>query len=151
MKSLEHDFKNYPELTNRQMDLFYLESPHKQIGEDFWAKVVKVIDGDTIRVTMDERDFDFPVRFLGTAAPEKNESGGIESLKWLSNQILGEEVLIQIDKKERVGKWGRLLGTIIHKGMNINEESIRNGMAIPFDQIEESEIPNFLEKLEVIK
>ena len=40
---MAHDFKLFPELTNAQMDLYYFESPHRQITEDFIGKVVKVI------------------------------------------------------------------------------------------------------------
>ena len=56
-----HDFKRFPELTNGQMGLYYFDSPHKQIAENFFAKVVKVSDGDTIRVKADFRDFNFLV------------------------------------------------------------------------------------------
>ena len=130
----EHDFKRFPELTNRQMGMFYFESPHKQIMEDFDAKVVKVTDGDTIRVTMDERNFSFPVRFLDIAAPELNEEGGVEARNFLKSEIEGEEVTIQIDNRNRVGKWGRLLGRVTHGGMNINEVMVSRGFALPFGQ-----------------
>jgi len=73
---MAHDFKRFPELTNRQMNLYYFESPHKQITQDFVAKVVKVTDGDTIRVKWEDRDFDFPIRFIDIAAPELDEIGG---------------------------------------------------------------------------
>ena len=77
-----HDFKTFPELTNSQMQIYYFQSPHKQIIEPFMAKVVKVTDGDTIRVLWDERDFTFPVRFAELAAPELDERGGPESQSW---------------------------------------------------------------------
>ena len=63
---MAHDFKLFPELTNRQMQEYYFQSPHKQITENFAAKVVKVTDGDTIRVEVDFRDFDFPIRIAET-------------------------------------------------------------------------------------
>ncbi len=129
---MPHDFKKFPELTNRQMEIYYFESPHKQIMEDFDAKVVRVIDGDTIKVRWRERDFDFPVRFANTAAPELNEDGGPRSKSWLESQIAGEEILVSINPKNRVEKWGRILGTIMHSGMDINQMSIDTGHAIPF-------------------
>ena len=128
---MAHDFKRFPELTNNQMDIYYLESPHKQITDDFIGKVVKVTDGDTIRVTHPERDFDFPVRFQGLAAPELKERGGPESQRWLASQILGKEVDIILTEK-RVEKWGRLLADVVHHGLNMSEESIDQGHAIPF-------------------
>ena len=116
-----HDFKNYPELTNSQMQMYYFDSPHQQIAEDFTAKVEKVTDGDTIRVTTDFRDFSFPIRISNLMAAELNEEGGIASQKFLSEEILGEEVEIKVDKGNRVGKWGRLLGRVEHLGFDMGE------------------------------
>jgi len=143
---MPHDFKNFPELTNSQMQVYYFESPHKQIIEDFRAKVIKVTDGDTVRVRTTFRDFDFPIRFLDTNAPEMSE-GGQESKNWLKQKIENEEVDILINAKNRVGKYGRLLGIIVAGGMNINEESVRMGMATPFDQRNEGAIPNLNKEL----
>jgi len=137
---MAHDFKRFPELANSQMDFYYFASPHKQILYDFRGFVVKVIDGDTIRVKCAFRDFDFPVRMLDTNAPEMNE-GGEAAKSWLEGQILNEEVDILINPQQRVGKWGRLLGTIVHKGLNINEASIQAGVATPFDKRDEGKIP----------
>ena len=128
-----HDFKRFPELTNAQMGLYYFDSPHKQIGEDFFAKVIKVSDGDTIRVETDFRDFSFPIRFSNILAAELNEPGGIESQSWLEKQILGEEVEI-IVHPTRVEKWGRLLGEVRHKGFDMGELSIANDKSIGLDE-----------------
>lgn len=129
---LEHDFKRFPELTNRQMPIFYMESPHKQITMDFFAKVTDVHDGDTIRVKWDERDFTFPIRLLDIQAPELNEVGGDESRKFLDERLNGENVRVEIDRGNRVGKWGRLLGRIKILGMDVAQESISRGFARPF-------------------
>lgn len=131
---MAHDFKKFPELTNSQMAVYYLDSPHKQIFEDIRAKVVKVIDGDTVRVKWEERPFDFRVRLTNIAAPERNEVGGRESQRWLSDQILGEEVDILINPRLRVGKWGRLLGEIVHRGLSMNELSLTLGYSVPFGE-----------------
>ena len=132
--TFKHDFKNFPELTNSQMGLYYFDSPHKQITEDFFAKVVKVIDGDKIRVKVNFRDFDFPIRFSNILAAELNEKGGIESQSWLESQILGEEVEIIINQKKRVGKWGRLLGEVRHNGFDMGDLSIQNNKSIGVDE-----------------
>lgn len=128
-----HDFKRFPELTNSQMGMFYFDSPHKQITEDFFCKVVKVTDGDTIRVKWDERDFTFPIRFSNILAAELNEEGGKESQSWLEKEILGEEVEI-ILHPSRVEKWGRLLGEVRHKGFDMGELSIQNQKSIGLDE-----------------
>ena len=136
----EHDYKNFPELTNRQMEEEQFNSPHKQITENFFAKVTKVIDGDTIRVLWDERDFDFPVRFLDVDAPEMNE-GGAKAKSWLKARIEGEEVEVQINPKQRVDKWGRLLGKIFHRGMITGDEMSYLGLVVPFGARTEGQIP----------
>ena len=130
-----HDFKKFPELTTHQMQFYYFDSPHRQILEDFRAKVVKVIDGDTIKVKWDERDFDFRVRFSNIAAPEMDE-GGRDSKQWLEKEILNEEIDILINPKMRVGKWGRILGEVLHRGLNINELSLQLNYSVPFGSVE---------------
>ena len=139
---MTHDFKSFPELTNGQMQFYYFESPHKQIFEDFEAKVVKVHDGDTITIDWSERDFTFPVRFANVAAPEMNEAGGAEAQSWLEKRILNEIVTIKINPKNRVEKWGRLLGTIIHNGMDVGEEEIFAGKCTGWAQRNDGKFDN---------
>lgn len=130
-----HDFKRFPELTNSQMQIYYFQSPHKQITEPFLAKVVQVTDGDTIRVLWAERDFDFPVRMAEIAAAELDERGGLASQRFLSNEILDEEVEI-IPTKMRVEKWGRLLANVMFLGMDMSALSIDNGHAVSWENRE---------------
>ena len=127
---MAHDFKNYPELTNSQMQMYYFDSPHEQIMESFDARVEGVHDGDTIRVTCDFRDFSFPIRMSNLMAAELNEEGGIASQKFLEEQILGEDVYVVVDKHNRVGKWGRPLGRVEHLGFDMGEQSKSMGFAI---------------------
>ena len=129
---MPHDFKLFPELTNSQMQFYYFQSPHKQILSDFEGRVVDVHDGDTIKVKWSEREKPVNVRFIDTAAPELKETGGREAQSWLENQILGEDVQVIIERKLRVGKWGRIIGRIIHLGQDINRLSMETGHAVPF-------------------
>lgn len=128
-----HDFERFPELTNSQMQDYYFESPHRQITEDFNAKVTKVVDGDTIKVKWYGRDFEFRIRFANIAAAEMSE-GGAKSRSWLEKKILNKEVLIKVNYFNRVEKWGRLLGNIIFEGIDVGEESINAGINIPWEQ-----------------
>ncbi len=139
---MAHDFKKNPELTNSQMQFYYFQSPHKQIMEDIRVEVIKVHDGDTITVRWKERDFDFPVRFLGTDSPELNEEGGHEARDFLKDLIEGEEVDILINKNNRVGKWGRLLGKIRHRGLDVGNMMLNFGWAKTFEARREGEIPD---------
>ena len=146
-----HDFVNFPELTNSQMQIYYFESPHKQIMEDFTARVVKVQDGDTITLEWSQRDFNFPLRFATTNAPELNETGGEESKKWLNAKLLGKEVDIIINPRNRVGKYGRLLGTVFFGGMNVGLESIMVGHSTLLTQKAEGEVGNLSRAIPYLK
>ena len=136
----EHDYKNFPELSNAQLQDIGFTSPHKQITEDFRGTVVKVHDGDTITLRTSFRDFDFQLRFLSINSPELGE-GGEKARDWLKSQIEGKEVDILIDSENRVGKYGRLLGTIISQGLDVAQEEIHLGLAKPFGKEYEDKIP----------
>jgi len=139
---MAHDFKKFPELANSQMDFYYFESPHRQIIESFSAMVTRVKDGDTVQVRWTERDFEFPVRMARIAAPELNEVGGRQSRDWLAEQIEGEEVEIIINPINRVGKWGRILGDIIHLGQSMSQISMDLGYSGVFGELKPGEFPN---------
>lgn len=132
---MTHNFDTHPELTNRQMDLYYFQSPHKQIFEDFSARVVEVHDGDTVKLQWSERDFPFKLRMAKMAAPELKEKGGIESRDWLAALVLNQMVEIKIDPRNRVGKFGRLVGEMFFQGVSLVETSNTAGHSIPFGEI----------------
>jgi len=136
-----HDYKNYPELTNKQLDEIGFTSPHTQITRDFRATVVKVHDGDTVTLKTDFRDFVFPLRLLGIDTKELSE-GGEDVAAWVKDRLEGEEVDIIIDSDNRVGKYGRLLGKVFHRGMDLGDELMMLGMATPFEKKGEDKIPS---------
>lgn len=148
MALLDHDFEKFPELTDAQMELFYFDSPHKQITEDFRAEVISVHDGDTIKVMWDERDFPFTIRPSDISAPEIQEPGGIAGREWLRERIEGEEVDILINPENRVDRWGRILGEVIHRGISMNEDIVRVGKALPWRERTSVLLPDFSEELE---
>lgn len=139
---MAHDFERFPELTNTQMQLYYFDSPHKQIFEDFNCKVVKVHDGDTVTVRWPERNFDFQVRFSNIAAPELNEEGGRQAQSWLENKILNQEITVMVNHKNRVEKWGRLLGRVISKGIDVGEEQVALGLSTTWQGRKQGQIPS---------
>ena len=147
---MAHDFKSFPELANSQMDVYYFLSPHRQILEDFTAEVVRVHDGDTVTLRWSERDFDFPLRFINIAAPELNESGGKESQNWLEKQVLGTMVDIKMTRRNRVDKFGRLLGNLTLHGMDMGEMSKMFGHSTSWSDKSEGVIPDFQQELEKI-
>lgn len=129
---MPHDFVKFPELRNSDLDVYYWLSPHKQIFEDFTARCVKVIDGDTIRLRWRERDFDFDLRIAKIDAPERGTTRGDASRDWLENLIMDKEVDILIDPDNRVEKWGRLLGEVYFGGQSVGELSMMLGHSKDF-------------------
>ena len=93
-------------------------------------------------IRADFRDFDFPIRIGRIDAPELDEDGGKQSQEWLEQKVLNKEVTIIVDPKNRVGKFGRLIGEILCDGENLSEASLRDGMSIPFGSNKEGKIPN---------
>ena len=114
-------------------------------------EVNKVVDGDTIDVTIDlgfgiykkER-----VRIAGIDTPEKRtrdleeKALGIDATNYMKDRLNGvlhgdEELTIRTELKGGVGKYGRLLGWIYSTDgdpeLSINEEMIKFGYALEYD------------------
>ena len=113
------------------------------------VKVNRVVDGDTIDVTID-LGFDLMkkerVRVAGVDTPEKRtrdleeKALGIDATNWLKKKledtIKGEdELIIRTELKGGVGKYGRLLGWLYigDNNISINEQMIDEGYAWSYD------------------
>lgn len=99
------------------------------------AKIVEVYDGDTVTA---EIDLGFSVtikeklRLFGINAPElkgEDREKGIVSRDYLRAMILNKVVTIKTIKDKK-GKYGRYLATIILDGLNINSEMVFEGYAV---------------------
>ena len=146
--SEEHNWKRYPELTNGEMEMLGFLSPHEQITSDFVGTVFKVHDGDTVRMTCGFRDFDFPLRLAAIDAPELDTGQrGEDARDYLKGVIEGEEVLILVNRFDRVDKYGRLLGHIMFAGQDVGEMMIYAGFAQPFEFRREGEITGFDQRM----
>ena len=112
-------------------------------------KVNRVVDGDTIDVTID-LGFDLykkeRVRIAGVDTPEKRTRNleekalGIDATNWLKEKLEGAidgdaDLVIRTELDGGVGKYGRLLGWLyIGDGdLSLNEEMITQGYAWPYD------------------
>lgn len=136
---VRHDFDRFPELTNSQLEVFGFQSPHKQIVEDFDAVVVKVHDGDTVTLRTSFRDFEFPLRLLDVDAPELSEGGEV-ARDWLEGRVLGQRVHVVVDPLNRVGKYGRLLGRLFFRGLDVGDEMLWRGLVFEFGKKFEHEV-----------
>ena len=113
------------------------------------VSVDKVLDGDTIYVTID-LGFDLNkkerVRIAGVDTPEKRTRDleekvlGIDATNWmkehLEDTINGDdELIIRTELKGGVGKYGRLLGWLYvgDDVVSLNEQMITEGYAWEYD------------------
>ena len=113
------------------------------------VKINKVVDGDTIDVTLDlgfsltkkER-----VRIAAVDTPEKRTRNleekelGIDATNWLKDKIKDtlagvDELTIRTELTGGVGKYGRLLGWLYvgDDELSLNEQMIEEGYAWPYD------------------
>ena len=113
------------------------------------TKINRVIDGDTIDVTID-LGFDLfkkeRVRIAGVDTPEKRtrdkeeKALGIDATEWLKYQLndvikSDDELVIRTELVGGVGKYGRLLGWLYvgESNVSINEQMISQGYAWEYD------------------
>jgi len=104
---------------------------------NYKAKITKVYDGDTVTAVVDlgfSISFKIKLRLLGIDTPELRGEERKEGLKVrdiVRNLILNKEVEI-FTKKDKTGKYGRYLATIIIGDLNLNEWLLENNYAKPY-------------------
>ena len=113
------------------------------------TEINRVVDGDTIDVTID-LGFDLfkkeRVRVAGVDTPEKRtrdleeKALGIDATNWLKKKLEDtidgdEELTIRTELKGGVGKYGRLLGWLYigDEIVSLNEQMIDEGYAWEYD------------------
>ena len=113
------------------------------------VSIDKVLDGDTIDVTID-LGFDLfkkeRVRIAGVDTPEKRTRNleekelGIDATNWLKDRLEStiegdDELLIRTELVGGVGKYGRLLGWLYvgDATVSLNEQMITEGYAWEYD------------------
>ena len=112
-------------------------------------KIDKVLDGDTIDVTID-LGFDLykkeRVRVAGVDTPEKRTRNleekelGVDATNWLKKELEDvlagdDELIVRTELHGGVGKYGRLLGWLYvgDEELSLNEQMITQGYAHAYD------------------
>jgi endonuclease YncB( thermonuclease family) len=80
------------------------------------ARVVGVVDGDTIRALTDDNQL-VRVRLKNIDSPEKGQSFGQASKQNLSQYIFGRDVELHVFGRDR---YGRTLAVVMLDGVDIN-------------------------------
>ncbi|MFD2924759.1 thermonuclease family protein [Halobacillus naozhouensis] len=96
------------------------------------ATVTRVVDGDTLEVTMNGKTED--VRLLLIDTPETVHPSkpvqpfGPEASQFVKEKLTGEKVRIEVGKEER-DHYGRLLAYVYFNGETIQEKLLQKGLA----------------------
>ena len=94
------------------------------------GKVVGVADGDTITV-LEANNTQHKIRLQGIDAPEKAQAFGQKSKQSLHQLIHNKQVSVEFQKKD---KYGRIVGKVLHEGIDVCLEQIKLGMAWHYKQ-----------------
>lgn len=112
------------------------------VDNSFFAKVVRVIDGDTI-VVLDQNNQQIKIRLEGIDCPESNQDFGTQAKKATSELCFGKKVRIE---QSGVDRYGRVLAFVYVGDVCVNEELLKQGMAWHYKKYNQDEILAQLEK-----
>jgi micrococcal nuclease len=92
------------------------------------AQVVEVLDGDTITVSFNDRNYE--VRYLLSVAPQVEQAFGPEAYEWNLALLDGQTVLLEADVED-TDAYGRLLRYVYlaEDESMVNEAILREGLA----------------------
>ena len=111
-------------------------------GQSSVAKVVQVIDGDTVIIAGG-----YHVRYIGIDAPEKDEKYYLESTQLNKELIEGKRVRLEKDISEK-DKYGRLLRYVHVDNTFVNAEIVRLGYAYAKAYPPDIKYQSYLEAME---
>ena len=105
------------------------------VRADFTAKVLRVVDGDTVHV-VNKAGKKFKVRLTGIDAPEKNQPYGLASTYKLTEMLINKWVLLKSKPDNgnlySIDRYNRVLAKVILDGRDINLEQVSSGYAWHF-------------------
>jgi len=94
------------------------------------AKIVEVYTGDMaladIDMGLDMELYSVSIKLSEIDAPDLDEPLGDKARIFLAKEVKGENVILQIDRKDKDGRW---LAKVHHDGMNLNEELVKRDLA----------------------
>ena len=109
---------------------------------EYKCEVTRVVDGDTIDCVL---DLGFSilhkcrVRLYGIDTPESRtrdldeKARGKLASKFLQDSIdNGKEIVLRSELKDSKGKYGRVLGSIVVDGLDINKAMVANNLAVKY-------------------
>lgn len=102
---------------------------------DVNGKVVSIADGDTFTM-LTTSNKQVKVRLYGIDCPERAQNFGTVARQELSALVFGQ--LVRIDKKDK-DQYGRTIAVVFNnKGLNVNEEMLRRGLAWHYKEYDQN-------------
>lgn len=102
------------------------DAPQLEENRSQTARVVEVIDGDTIRVLMDGETFS--VRYVGINTPERDETCFEDATRTNANYVENQTVRLVTDVSD-ADRYGRLLRYVYVDDILVNAELVAGGWA----------------------
>lgn len=97
------------------------------------AKLIRVIDGDTIEADID-LGFDIhyiaKIRLAGINAPEMKTPQGAPAKEYLASLVTNRVLVVTTKLNKEFEKYGRVLGEITINGFSVNQQMITEGFAV---------------------
>lgn len=96
----------------------------------FTAKVVRIMDGDTMEVLYKNRPTKIRLAHIDCPENKGSQPFGKNAKKALSDLCFGQNVTVNVEKLDR---YGRLIAIVVNsKNQIINQEMVRQGLAWHF-------------------
>ena len=95
-------------------------------GERLAGKVIRVSDGDTITILLQDQKSQERIRFWGIDAPESPQDFGQRARKFLADLIHKRNVQVETNGRDQ---YGRIVGVVYLGKLNVNLTMVKNGYA----------------------
>ncbi len=102
--------------------------PRRFVGVTFTATVTSVVDGDTVRVTLDDGSA-LPVRLDGINCPETGEPYSTQARNATRVMLFTKRAQL---KGTDVDRYSRLVARVVVEGLDMSLELVKSGLACHF-------------------
>ncbi len=109
-------------------------------SETFSAKVISVLDGDTVLIKRGAGVL--KVRLVEIDAPEKSQPFGASSQQSLAGMVLAKQVQFS---SQAFDQYGRMIAHLSVAGLDVNAEQIKRGMAWEYSHFHSNQALRALE------
>ena len=124
-----------PSLTTEAVEHVQVTTePTEDTENHLSGRVVRVFDGDTIVVLVDNEER--RVRLEGIGTPEMNQPFGKKAKAFTSEKCFGKTVTLIVSGEDG---YGRLLGDVLVDGSSVNRDLLAAGLAWHYKQYNQDE------------